>query len=87
MESPKGVSIGTSWGVCQSSELFHQNLAVQLVGRMQLASQDISMASFLELAKKYRLKGQTTEELCRHNSAVATSIDKHQVLDDTNIFM
>ena len=57
---------------------------MQLVGTMPLASQDISMASFLELAKKYRLKGQTTEELCRHNSAVAASIDKQQVQCNDN---
>ncbi|KAL8586391.1 hypothetical protein ACOMHN_023006 [Nucella lapillus] len=45
---------------------------------LHLASQDVSMGSFLELARKYRLKGQSTEELCRHNSAISASVSKHQ---------
>ena len=65
--------------VCQCSAVFPQDLTLPPVGATQVASQDVSMTSFLELAKKYRLKGQTTEELCRHNSAVAASIDKQQV--------
>ncbi|KAK7484912.1 hypothetical protein BaRGS_00023832 [Batillaria attramentaria] len=40
---------------------------------------DVSMDNFLEMAKNYRLKGQTTEDLCRHNSAVASNIGKTRV--------
>ncbi|KAK7109667.1 GATOR2 complex protein WDR24-like isoform X2 [Littorina saxatilis] len=53
--------------------------AAQQMSPTQLASEDVSMTSFLELAKKYRLKGLTTEELCRHNSAAAAAVDKYQV--------
>lgn len=41
--------------------------------------QDVSMANFLQLALNYHLKGQTTEELCRHNSAIASSTGNVQV--------
>ncbi|XP_076468926.1 GATOR2 complex protein WDR24-like [Babylonia areolata] len=44
-----------------------------------VVSQDVSMGSFLELARRYHLKGQSTEELCRHNSAVGAAVNKHQI--------
>lgn len=46
---------------------------------LQSACEDVSMMSFLDLAKSYQLKGRTTEELCRQNAAVASFLNKQQV--------
>ncbi|PVD30506.1 hypothetical protein C0Q70_09773 [Pomacea canaliculata] len=46
---------------------------------LQSACEDVSMMSFLDLAKSYQLKGRTTEELCRQNAAVASFLNKQQI--------
>ena len=49
-------------------------------GGMKLTSEDVTMSSFLQMAKEYRLKGPAYD-LCEHNSGVAASANRPQVVN------
>ena len=41
--------------------------------------QQLSLSWLVESACKYRLRGQSMEELCKHNAKVAESLERPQV--------
>ena len=45
-----------------------------------MTSEDVTMSSFLQMAKEYRLKGPAYD-LCEHNSGVAASANRPQVVN------
>ncbi|CAH1788741.1 unnamed protein product [Owenia fusiformis] len=45
----------------------------------ELCEQEFSMDWFIETALKYKLSGRSLSELCDHNTAVAKSLQRHQI--------